>query len=86
MSSRRMGEALMGMWSCKAVCTTSAFLQNEKPDNWRSPFSSHSRCRKCDIWIRLGISYKDNRCPCCHGKLAMKPRISQKRKRCVVET
>ena len=49
----------MGLWSCKEFCTTNNLLNTEKPDNWREPFASHSRCRKCEIWIRHGVFYKD---------------------------
>ena len=75
----------MGLWSCKEHCRTTYRLDIVKPDNWRMPFASHSRCRKCEIWIRHGIFYKDNRCPCCHGKLAMKPRLNQNKKRYRIE-
>ena len=75
----------MGLWSCKGYCTVNNLLNTEKPDNWRAPFASHSRCRKCEVWIRHGVFYKDNRCPCCHGKLAMKPRLNQNKKRYRIE-
>ena len=72
----------MGIWSCKGFCTMeNNLLHNVKPDNWRAPFASHSRCRKCEIWIVHGYVWRDNRCPCCHGKLAMKPRLNQNRRK-----
>ena len=48
------------------------------------PFLTHSRCRTCDKWMKnedVLTIFAGKRCPCCHGRVANRPRLnSNKRK------
>ena len=65
------------MIRCKGFCEG---FSKEKVTK-RLPFLKFSRCRTCAIWIKNKDVLDKVRCPCCHGRVATRPRLnSHKRK------
>jgi hypothetical protein len=67
------------MIMCKGEC-----------DNWKvpqvtnTPFKEYYRCRSCQIWVKHKdcwvVKKETNRCPCCHGRVAFKPRLNERKR------
>jgi len=54
-------------------------MKSSKPQ--KMPFLTHKRCRVCGIWLPKENAYKVFRCPCCHGRLAGRPRLNSNRRK-----
>ena len=45
------------------------------------PFLTHSRCRTCDKWMKNEDVINKIRCPCCHGRVANRPRLNTNKRK-----
>jgi len=67
------------MIMCKGVCDTW-----KTPKITKSPFNEYYRCRRCQIWVKHRDCWitetETSRCPCCHGRLALKPRLNARKR------
>ena len=60
---------------CKNACSRKDGIGrsygHEKPDDWKTPFATHGRCRTCQAWQRCKVGV---RCICCGSPISHRPR------------
>ena len=68
------------MISCKGRCDSLKKVW-KKPVKDPLPFLTYTYCRLCEMWIKHEYLWNNLRCPCCHGRVARKPRENSKKKK-----
>lgn len=61
---------------CKGKCDMYK-KEWEKPYKTPLPFLTYSYCRRCVLWVKKEKRLNNTRCPCCHGRVANKPRLNK---------
>ena len=67
------------MIMCKGECVNWSVTEVT-----RMPFKEHYRCRHCQIWLKQRDCWKKSSklstCPCCSGRVAIKPRLNARKR------
>ena len=64
---------------CKGFC--SRYRDKQPQLNAGLPYQTYSYCRRCSFWMKKDQTWGKNRCPCCHGIIATRPRESYKKRK-----
>lgn len=76
------------MIKCKGTCDALKKIWGRPFGNQHRiafPFKTYGYCRTCALWVKHEHLWNNLRCPCCHGRVARKPRLNSLKRKYIVK-